>query len=69
MNLDKFFCMFVYRGYASAMIVHTWADQLLLQLLMDKFDTLLLQYRHIGHLHEEVFDAKFIIDKMVGGIK
>ena len=37
-----------------AMIVHTQADQLLTQLLMDSFDTLLPHYRHIGHLHEEV---------------
>ena len=53
-NLDKFFCMLVYRGYASAMIVYKRADQLLLQVLMDHFDSLPLQYRHIGHLHEEV---------------
>ena len=53
-NLDKFFCMLVqYRGYASAIIVNTRADQLLLQLLMDKFDTLPLHNRHIGPLHEE----------------
>ena len=28
------------RGYARATIMHTRADQLLLQLLMDQFDTL-----------------------------
>ena len=44
------------RGYSStcAMIVHTRTDQLLSQLLMDSHDTLLLHYRHIGNLHEEV---------------
>ena len=33
----------VNRGYACAMIVHTNADQLLSQLLMDQFDTLSTQ--------------------------
>ena len=44
------------RGYSSicAMIVHTRADQLLSQLLMDSLDTLLSHYRHTGNLHEEV---------------
>ena len=43
-------------GYSStcAMIVHTRADQLLSQLLMDSLNTLLSHYRHIGNLHEEV---------------
>ena len=43
-------------GYSStcAMIVHTWADQLLSQLLMDSLNTLLSHYRHFGNLHEEV---------------
>ena len=39
------------------MIVHTLADQLLLQLLMDSLYTLLSHYRHIGNLHEELFNA------------
>ena len=44
------------RGYSStcAMIVHTRADQLLSQRLMDSLNTLLSHYRHIGNLHEEV---------------
>ena len=44
------------RGYSStcAMIVHTRADQLLSQLLMDSLNTLLSHNRHIGNLHEEV---------------
>ena len=33
--------------YAYAIIGHTWADQLLPQLLMEQFDTLPIQCRHI----------------------
>ena len=33
-------------------MVPSWADQLLPQLLMEQFDTLPLQYRHIEHMHE-----------------
>ena len=46
------------------MIVHTWAVQLLSQLLMEHFDTLPTQYRHIEHMHEGVWFTKSIIDKM-----
>ena len=44
------------RGYSStcAIIVHTRADQLLSQLLMDSLNTLLSHYRPIGNLHEEI---------------
>ena len=42
------------------MIVHTGADQLLSQLLMDSLNTLLSHYRHIGNLHEEVWCWKNI---------
>ena len=44
------------RGYSRtcAMIVHTRADQLISQLLIDSLNTLLSHYRHIGNLHEEV---------------
>ena len=38
------------------MFVHTHANQLLLQLLMDRFDTLPSQYRYFGHLHVEQFE-------------
>ena len=37
------------------MIVPLWADPLLPQLLMEQFDILQLQYRHIEHMHEEVW--------------
>ena len=38
--------------YAYAIIGHTWADQLLPQLLMEQFDTFPIQCRHIEHMHE-----------------
>ena len=41
--------------YAYAIIGHTRADQLLLQLLMEQFDTLPLQCRHIEHMHKGVW--------------
>ena len=41
----------------------SWADQLLPQLLMEQFDTLPLQYKHIEHMHEGVW-LKTKIDKM-----
>ena len=46
------------RGYACAIIVHTWANQLLPQLLMAQFDTLYTQCRHIEHMHEGVWFTK-----------
>ena len=33
-------------------MVPSWADQLLLQLLMEQFDTLPIQCRHIEHMHD-----------------
>ena len=41
--------------YAYAIIVNTWADQLLPQILMEQFDTLPIQYRYIEHMHEGVW--------------
>ena len=41
-----------------AMIVHTLAYQLLLQLLMEQFDTLPSQYINIEHMHEGVWFQK-----------
>ena len=35
-------------------MVPSWADQLLPQLLMEQFDTLPIQCRHIEHMHEGV---------------
>ena len=57
--------MALYIGFcAYAIIVHTRADQLLLQLLMEQLDTLPIQCRHIEHMHEGVFSEKIIFDKM-----
>ena len=50
--------------YAYAIIVHTRADQLLPQLLMEQFDTLPVQCRHIKHMHEGVWFRNFFFDKM-----
>ena len=45
-------------AFVYAWIVPLWADQLLPQLLMEQFDTLQLQSRHIEHMHEEVWCGK-----------
>ena len=39
-------------------MVPSWADQLLPQLLMEQFDNLPIQYRHIEHMHEGVWFKK-----------
>ena len=44
-------------------MVPLWADQLLPQLLMEQFDTLPVQYRHIEQMHEGVW-LKKKYDKM-----
>ena len=44
--------------YANAIIGHTRADQLLPQLLMEQFDTLPIQCKHIEHMHEDVLFRK-----------
>ena len=41
--------------YAYAIIGHSQADQLLPQLLMEQFDTLPIQCRHIEHMLEGVW--------------
>ena len=50
--------------YAYAIIVHTRADQLLPQLLMEQFGTLPIQCRHIEHMHEGIRTKKINFDKM-----
>ena len=48
-------------AFVYAWIVPLWADQLLPELLMEQFDTLPLQCRHIEHMHEGVwFDCFFL---------
>ena len=39
-------------------MVPSWADQLLPQLLMEQYDMLPIQYRHIERLHEGVLFGK-----------
>ena len=57
--------MAFYKGfYAYAIIVHTQADQLLPQLLLEQFDTLPIKCRHIEHMHEGVGFRKISFDKM-----
>ena len=48
----------------QAIIGHTWADQLLPQLLMEQFETFPIQCRHIEHRHEGVGSEKIIFDKI-----
>ena len=44
--------------HAYAIIGHTWANQLLPQVLMEQFDTFPIQCRHIEHMHEGVWCGK-----------
>ena len=57
-TLTFFQACFNKRGYACSMIVHTRADQLLSQLLIEDFDTLPTECRHIKHMHEGVWFPK-----------
>ena len=45
-------------AFEYAWIVPSWADLLLPKLLMEQFDTLLIQFRHIEHMHEGVWFGK-----------
>ena len=45
-------------------MVPSWADQLLPQLSMERFDMLPLQYRHIEHMHGGFWFGKNNFDKM-----
>ena len=56
--------MAFYIGFnAYAIIVHTQADQLLPQLLMEQFDTFPIQFRLIEHM-KEFGSEKIILHKM-----
>ena len=50
--------------YAYAIIVHTGADQLLPQLLMEQFDTFPIQWRYIEHMLKEFGSERIIFYKM-----
>ena len=43
-------------AFVYAWIVPSWADRLLPQLLMEQFDTLPIQCRHIERMHEGVYN-------------
>ena len=53
MNLRQ---IFPNRAFVYAWIVPLWAKQFLPQLLMEQFDTLRIQCRHIEHMHEGVYN-------------
>ena len=55
---DKMTPMRTYMAFVYAWIVPLWANQLLPQLLMEQFDMLPIQYRHIDHMHEGVWFGK-----------
>ena len=57
--------IFPNKAFVYALMVPSWADQLLSQFLMEQFDMLPLQYRHIEHMHEGVWFRKIIFDKMI----
>ena len=46
------------------MIVPSWADQLIPKLVMEQFDTLPSQCRHIGHMHEGVWFQNIFFSKI-----
>ena len=50
--------------YAYAIIVHTHADQLLPQLLMEQFDTFPIQLDTLNICMKEFASEKIIFDKM-----
>ena len=55
---------FSFKAFVYTWIVPSWADQLLPQLLMEQFDMLPIQCRHIEHMHEGVWFRKINLDKM-----
>ena len=55
-NAEFFRQLFPYMAFVYAWIVPLLVNQLLLQLLMEQFDTLPIQYRHIEHMHEGVYN-------------
>ena len=51
-------------AFVYAWIVTSWADQLLAQLLMEQFDTLPIERRHIEQMHEEFGSTIIFFNKM-----
>ena len=52
------------RGYSCDMIVHTRAHKLILKILIEQFDTLPTQCRHIKHVDAGIWFKNSILDKM-----
>ena len=50
-------------AFVYASIVPSWADQLLPQLLIEQFDILSSQFRHIEQMHEGVWFQNFFLTK------
>ena len=50
--------------YAYAILVHTWANQLLPQLLLEQFDTFLYNVDTLNICMKEFGSEKIIFDKM-----
>ena len=46
--------LFPHMAFVYALMVPSWADQLLPQLLMQQFELLSIQCIHIEHMHEGV---------------
>ena len=55
-NLEDNF--FPNRAFVYALMVPSWADQILSQLLMEQVDTLPSQFRHTEHMHKGVWFRK-----------
>ena len=57
-------------AFVYALIVPLWADQLLPQLLMEQFDNLQIQCRHIEHMHEgvNIFFVNFFFNQTPSSI-
>ena len=62
-NLEIFLCRVDKRKTQPYQTTLLNADQLLLQLLMELFDTLQIQCRHIEHMHEGVWFTKNNFEK------
>ena len=47
------------KAFVYTQMVPSWADRLLPQLLMEPFNMLPIQYRHIEHMHKGVWFGKY----------
>ena len=61
-ELRQFLCIVFNMG---SMVLPIRADQLLPQFLLEPFDTLPPQYKHIGHVHEEILFMHMRADQLL----